>query len=34
MPLEYYDLHVKNRDDTGDQVTIDAAKAVENMVWV
>ena len=29
MPLEYYDLHVKHRDDTGDQVTLDAAKAVD-----
>ncbi len=29
MDLEYYDLHVKHRDDTDDQVTIDAAKAVE-----
>jgi isocitrate dehydrogenase len=29
MDLDYYDLHVKYRDDTDDQVTIDAAKAVE-----
>ena len=29
VPLEYYDLHVKHRDDTGDQVTLDAAKAVD-----
>lgn len=29
MDLEYYDLHVKHRDDTDDQVTIDAAMAVE-----
>ncbi len=28
IPLEYYDLHVKYRDDTDDQVTIDAAKAI------
>jgi isocitrate dehydrogenase len=29
MDLKYYDLHVKHRDDTDDQVTIDAAQAVE-----
>jgi isocitrate dehydrogenase len=29
VELDYYDLHVKHRDDTDDQVTIDAAKAVE-----
>ncbi len=29
MDLDYYDLHVKHRDDTDDQVTIDAAQAVE-----
>jgi isocitrate dehydrogenase len=29
MNLDYYDLHVKYRDDTDDQVTIDAARAVE-----
>lgn len=29
MKLDYYDLHVKHRDDTDDQVTIDAARAVE-----
>ena len=28
MNIDYYDLHVKHRDDTGDQVTIDAAKAI------
>ncbi len=28
VPLEYYDLHVKYRDDTDDQVTVDAAKAI------
>ena len=27
IPLEYYDLHVKYRDDTDDQVTVDAARA-------
>lgn len=29
MDLEYYDLHVSNRDATDDQVTIDAALAVK-----
>ncbi|THB66848.1 MAG: NADP-dependent isocitrate dehydrogenase [Desulfovibrio sp.] len=29
MQLEYYDLHVKHRDDTDDQVTIDAAEAIK-----
>ena len=29
MDLDYYDLHVKHRDDTEDRVTIDAATAVE-----
>lgn len=28
VTLEYYDLHLKHRDETGDQVTIDAANAV------
>ncbi|MGV8059232.1 MAG: NADP-dependent isocitrate dehydrogenase [Smithellaceae bacterium] len=28
MDIDYYDLHVKHRDDTDDQVTIDAAKAI------
>ncbi|MBN1547982.1 MAG: NADP-dependent isocitrate dehydrogenase [Syntrophaceae bacterium] len=28
IPMEYYDLHVKYRDDTDDQVTIDAARAI------
>ncbi len=28
MDIDYYDLHVKHRDDTDDQVTIDAARAV------
>lgn len=28
MDTEYFDLHLKNRDDTDDQVTIDAANAV------
>jgi len=29
MDLDYYDLHVKYRDDTDDQVTVEAAAAVE-----
>ena len=29
MDLEYYDLHIKNRDDTDDQVTREAAAAVQ-----
>lgn len=29
MTLEYYDLHVKYRDDTDDQVTFDSAAAIE-----
>ena len=28
MDTDYYDLHVKHRDDTDDQVTVDAAKAI------
>jgi isocitrate dehydrogenase len=29
VQLEYYDLHVKHRDDTDDQVTVDAALAIK-----
>ncbi|MBU2053448.1 MAG: NADP-dependent isocitrate dehydrogenase [Proteobacteria bacterium] len=29
LPLEYYDLHVKHRDETDDRVTIDAAEAIK-----
>lgn len=28
MDVDYYDLHVKHRDDTDDQVTVDAARAI------
>jgi len=28
MNIEYYDLHIKNRDATNDKVTIDAARAI------
>ncbi|OGP68660.1 MAG: isocitrate dehydrogenase [Deltaproteobacteria bacterium RBG_19FT_COMBO_43_11] len=29
MNIDYYDLHVKHRDDTDDQVTVDAARAIQ-----
>lgn len=29
LPIEYYDLSVEHRDETDDQVTIDAAKAIK-----
>lgn len=29
MDLDYYDLHVKHRDETDDRVTVEAARAVE-----
>ena len=28
IDLEYYDLHLKKRDETGDQITVDAANAI------
>jgi isocitrate dehydrogenase len=28
MDIDYYDLHIKHRDDTDDQVTVDAARAI------
>jgi isocitrate dehydrogenase len=28
MNIDYYDLHIKHRDDTEDQVTLDAARAI------
>ena len=28
MTIDYYDLHVKHRDDTDDKVTVDAARAI------
>ncbi len=28
MNIDYYDLHVKHRDDTGDKVTVEAANAI------
>ena len=29
LDIKYYDLGIKSRDDTGDQITIDAAEAVK-----
>ncbi|MDW7670012.1 MAG: isocitrate/isopropylmalate family dehydrogenase, partial [Bacillota bacterium] len=29
LKTEYYDLHLKSRDDTDDQVTVDAANAIK-----
>jgi isocitrate dehydrogenase len=29
LPIEYYDLSIENRDATDDQVTIDAAHAIQ-----
>ena len=29
MDIDYYDLHVKHRDDTDDQVTVNAARAIQ-----
>ncbi len=29
MDIDYYDLHVKHRDDTDDQVTLDSARAIQ-----
>lgn len=29
MDIDYYDLHIKHRDDTDDRVTVDAARAVQ-----
>ncbi len=31
MPLEYYDLYLKHRDETDDRVTVDAARAVARL---
>ena len=31
LEIKYYDLGVKSRDDTSDQITIDSAKAIKNM---
>ena len=29
LPLEYYDLSIEKRDETDDQITIDAANAIK-----
>ncbi|NPU83570.1 MAG: NADP-dependent isocitrate dehydrogenase [Syntrophaceae bacterium] len=31
IPLDYYDLHLKHRDDTDDRVTVEAARAVARL---
>ena len=33
LKTEYYDLGLAHRDETNDQVTIDAAEATRNNVW-
>lgn len=33
LKTEYYDLGMKHRDDTDDQVTIDSALATKNTGW-
>ena len=32
LNIEYYDLGIKSRDNTSDQITIDCAKAIKKMV--
>ena len=32
IDLKYYDLSVEKRDETNDQITIDSAEAIKNMV--
>jgi len=34
VDIKYYDLGVEYRDETNDQVTIEAAEAIKNTVWV
>ena len=34
LDIKYYDLGIEYRDETNDQVTIDAAKPLKNMVLV
>ena len=34
LKSEYYDLSLTERDRTDDQITVDAALACKNMVWV
>ena len=33
LGIEYYDLGMKSRDDTNDQITVDCANAIKKMVW-
>ena len=33
LGIEYYDLGMKNRDATNDQITIDCAKAIKKWRW-
>ncbi len=32
LDIKYYDLGIKKRDATNDQITIDSAKAIKNLV--
>ena len=32
LRVEYFDLHLKHRDDTDDRVTVDAARAIMNVI--
>ena len=34
LDIKYYDLGMKSRDNTDDQITIDSAKAIKKMVLV
>ena len=34
LDIKYYDLGMESRDNTDDQITIDAANAIKNMVLV
>ena len=31
LEIDYYDLGIKNRDKTNDQITVDCAKAIKNI---
>ena len=33
IDLKYYDLGIKNRDKTNDQVTVDCAKAIQILIY-
>ena len=32
LEIKYYDLGVKSRDDTSDQITVDSAKAIKKYI--